>query len=174
MHTLTHLACIFFVYKYANLQKWRLYHSTLLYICAVNLLYNFLCANYDLWKYKPDIYSNHTLTEVGNSVILLPAIAFIFLSHYPEKQGNKKVLLYYLKWVFLSFLIETIFVYFGKITFHHGYKFWMEPFFYFIMYTFIRLHYKHPLLTYILSVFVVIILLLIFKIPVNTPIDNRH
>ncbi|WP_226665321.1 CBO0543 family protein [Metabacillus litoralis] len=174
MHTLTHLACIFFVYKFANLREWKNYHPTLLYICVINLLYNFLLANYDLWKYQPDFYSNHSLTEVGNSIILLPAIAYIFLTYYPENQGMRKILKYYLKWIVWSLVIESVYVYFGKITFHHGYKFWMEPFFYILMYTFVRLHYKKPLLTYFLSVIVVLLLLWIFDIPVTTPINQRH
>lgn len=173
MHTITQIAFIVLAFKIGNIREWKKYHPTLLYICALNLLYNFLAANHDLWKYQPDFYSSHSLTEVGNSIILLPAIAFIFLSHFPEEQGRKKIFLFYVKWIVCSVLIESVYVYFDKITFHNGYAFWMEPFFYTLMYTFIRLHYKHPILTYFLSVIVVLSLIWIFEVPVATPIDQR-
>jgi hypothetical protein len=174
LHTLTHILFIFLAYKFADLKQWKKYQSTLLYICALNLLYNFLSANYDLWKYQPDFYSNHSLTEVGNSVILLPAIAFIFLSNYPENESKKRVLIYFLKWIIGSFLIEAPYVYFDKITFHHGYNYWMEPFFYTLMYSFIRLHHTRPILTYFLSGIVVLGFILGFNVPVSTPIDERR
>lgn len=173
MHTLTQLAFLFFAYKFGNWREWRKYQPTLLYICALNLLYNFLAANYDLWKYIPDFYSNHSITEVINSVILLPAIALIFLSHYPEGQGSKKITAYYLKWIIYSVLIESVYVYFEKITFHNGYAFWMEPFFYFLMYTFIRLHHTQPILTYFLTALVVLGFIYGFDVPVSTNIEDR-
>lgn len=173
VHTLTQLTFLFLAYKFGNIKEWKKYHPTLLYICSLNLLYNFLAANYDLWKYQPDLYSNHSLTEVGNSIILLPAIAFIFLSNYPEQESLKKKIFYYGKWIVGSFLIELIFVYFDKITFHHGYKYWMEPFFYLMMYTFIRLHMKRPILTYFLSILIILWFIWYFSIPVMTPIEDR-
>ncbi|MFZ3579702.1 CBO0543 family protein [Virgibacillus sp. DJP39] len=173
MHTLSQILFIFLAYKFGDLREWKKYQSTLLYVCTLNLLYNFLAANYDLWKYQPDFYSSHSLTEVGNSIFLLPAISFIFLSNYPEEHTQKKVLFYYVKWIVGSILVESVFVYFDKITFHHGYKFWMEPAFYFLMYTFIRLHFKHPLLTYFLSGLVVVGFIWIFDVPITTPIGER-
>jgi len=173
MHSLAHILFIYLTYKYADWKNWKKYHATLLYIGFLNLTYNFLAANYDLWRYEPDLYSTHSITEILNSVIALPAIAFIFLSNYPAQESKRHITTYYIKWIVGSLIIESIYIYFDKITFHNGYKFWMEPFFYILMYVFIRLHFMRPLLTYFLSAIVIILFIVVFNVPVGTSIGDR-
>ncbi|WP_273127371.1 CBO0543 family protein [Bacillus weihaiensis] len=174
MYTVTQAAFIIAVYKLADFKQWKDFHPTLLYVCVLNLLYNYITANYQLWKLHPDFFSNHSITDIMNSIILLPAMSFLFLSHYPKNKEKKAIILYYIKWIIGSVLIESIFVVTNRISFHNGYHFWMEPFFYTLMFTFIRLHYKRPLLTYVLSCLVVLFFIWYFNVPIGTPIDERN
>lgn len=123
-----------------------------------------------MWRYEPDFFSNHTITELSNSVIFLPSVALLFLSLYPTKMSKA---LYYLIWIIGSTIWEFIFITFNKITFHNGWNFWIEPLFYLVMYIMVRLHYKRPIWAYIGSVVFIVILLIAFNVPVGTHYDNR-
>jgi hypothetical protein len=170
LHTITTLILLGCVYKFADWKRIREYHATLIYIGYVNLLYLFLTAGFPMWQYEPDSFSNHTITEISNSLIFLPCVALLFLSLYPVKM---KIWVYYSLWIAGSIVWEYIFVSFNKITFHNGWSFWVEPIFYLVMYIMIRLHYKRPIWAYIGSIIFVLVLLLIYNIPLDIPYYNR-
>lgn len=157
----------------ADWRNWSHYHPTLLYIAVCNLLYNCLCAGYLLWRYNPDFLFNHNSVDIVYSFLVLPGVGLLFLTGYPYETKFKKQLTYITKWVILSLSVESIVLITGFLELERGWKFWMEIPFYYAMYSLIRLHHSRPLLTYLLSIIIIVFLMNAFDVPFKTPIDER-
>jgi hypothetical protein len=149
-------------------RNWQQYALTLAYVIICNLLYNVLCKDYLLWQYKADILPNkHFLVDLFYSFINLPAVTLLFLSHYPFSKKRTKQVRYIGLWVLGSFLIEYPFLKFERLQLQHGYQYWMDILFYTIMYSFIRLHFTRPLLTYGLSAIFIVFMIWHFQVPLK-------
>lgn len=155
------------IYK-GNWKEWTKYTLTIFYVIILNLLYEILCRDKLLWEYVPGIFpKSQTVTTLLYSFIVLPGITLIFLTNYPFNETIKKQIVYISKWIIVSLITESILIYFNKLDLNNGYYFWMEPFFYVVMYSMIRLHFTRPILTYGLSFIIIILLLNIFDIPLK-------
>lgn len=151
-----------------NWKEWRKYALTILYVINLNLLYELLCKEKILWVYNPDFFpKSHVSTSLLYNFIILPGVTLIFLSNFPYNELIRKQIIYTIKWIIVSIIFEGLYLYFGRIELHNGYKFWMEPLFYVMMYTMIRLHHTRPLLTYVISVIIIVVLLNLFNIPLK-------
>lgn len=174
MHIILAIISILAVWKRKDYLKWKTYYSTMQYIAIGNLTYNFLCASHWLWRLSPDItWFNHTLLEMSYTFIVFPATALMFLSHYPENKGMKKVLLHYVTWIVIYVGVEAIMAQLGSIIYKFGWSLGLSAIFNCIMFPFLRMHYKKPLLTLILSVPMAVFWLWLFDIPVHVPIEKR-
>ena len=146
----------------------RTYGLTIMYVIICDLLYNVLCQHKLLWVYKPDFLPNyHVFADLTHSFLNLPLLTLIYLSRYPYGSAISRQAFYIGKWVIGSFLVELIFLHFNRIELQYEYKTWMEIPFYTTMYTMLRLHHTRPALTYIFSVVIIVILMFLFKIPIN-------
>ncbi len=143
----------------------------MLYYAVGNLTYNFLCANYLLWKLDPDLMPNHPITEMLYTFVVFPATALMFLRRYPSEL--KKKIIHYLLWIGLYVGIEYFFLLTGRIYYQFDWTYWWSVTLVIIMFPMFRLHHKRPVLTYILSVIITIIFLEVFNIPVEVPIEER-
>jgi hypothetical protein len=85
------------------------------------------------------------------TIITFPLTALMFLSHYPEGQGRWRIFRHYLFWIGL-FAIGIFLLIRGNIIYKYGWGIWWSALFDCLMFPFIRLHYKRPLLTLIISV----------------------
>lgn len=171
MHVLIGIVTILAVWIKGDYRYWREYHAPMQYIAGANLMYNFLCANYLLWKFNPDLISNHTLTEVVYTLIVFPATALMFLARYPKTP--KKIFLHYLTWFSIYVGFEIIFLYLDKIYYQHGWTLLWSAAFVAVMFPMLRLFYTRPLLAYLLSIPISIFLIWYFKVPVHIPIEDR-
>jgi hypothetical protein len=168
MHLLLTAIIIGFTYFKGNWRQWKKYILTIQYVIICNLLYNFLCHDYMLWKYQPDVLNtSHTVIDLIYSFINLPAVTLMFLSNYPFATPKGRQVRYILLWVAGSLLIEYPFYQMERLQMLHGYKYWMEFFFYWMMYAMIRLHHTRLWLTYGLSVIIVIFMLQYFNVPIR-------
>ncbi|UII55257.1 hypothetical protein LS684_16590 [Cytobacillus spongiae] len=167
MHVLLAILLCLGLIKRGQLTGWKDYHSTLLYIATCNLLYNCLTEDYKLWKYNADFFENHIMTDLLYSFIILPIVALLFLTNFPNEVERKKKGIYVLKWVIACLLTEALFLSFNRLELMHGYKYWMEIFFYTTMFLMIRLHTKKPLATYFLSIIIIITLIQLFDVPIK-------
>ncbi|WP_096187089.1 CBO0543 family protein [Evansella halocellulosilytica] len=172
MHVVTSLIAIIALIIRGEWKYWKTYHSTVLYVALGNLLYNFLTANYFLWRLDADFISNHTLTELLYTFIVFPATVLMFLHDYPE--GLYKQIIRILKWIFIYGVWEYVFSVTGRIEYQYGWSFWWSIAFLFVMFPLIRLHHTHPLLTYLLTVIVASAVIWWFEVPVHIPVEMRH
>lgn len=169
MHLLLSIILISVCFFQKAWQKIHHYHLTIMYVIICDLLYNLLCRDKFLWKYKPDIFQDYPIVvDLLHSFINLPAITLLYLSNYPINRSFSKQGKYILQWIVGSLLIESLFLCFNRIELINGYKAWMEILFYTVMYLMLRLHHNRPLISYFLSTVVIIFLLLVFKIPLKS------
>lgn len=153
------------IYK-RTYKHWAAYHTTILYGSLMIVLYDFICQDYLLWKHSSFPFYSHFAGELIHAFIIMPCIVLLFLHNFSEQ----KKLLYILKWALISFFIEGAFVVTDSITFHNGYRYIYDLPFYSVMYLMFYLHHKRPILTYGLSIFIIIGLIFLFD--VKLPLDE--
>jgi hypothetical protein len=149
-------------------RNWRKYSLTIAYVTISNLLYNLICYDYHLWEYKADFLpKKHLIIDLFYTFINLPAVTLIFLTHYPLKTRALKQLTYISYWVIGSLIIEFPFLKWERLVLKNGYEYWMDIFFYILMYGLIRLHFTRPFLTYGFSVIYIIFMIWFFDVPIK-------
>ena len=171
MHVVMAVIVIIAVWWRGYYKDWKKYHTTMLYYALGNLTYNFLCANYILWRFNPDFISNHTLTEMIYTFIVFPGTILMFLGNYP-KTFYKQVL-HNLWWITVYVLVEVVYLITDKIYYQYGWHLWWSAILVAVMFPMFRLHHTRPLLTYILSVPITLFLLWYFNVPVHIPMEER-
>ncbi|MBM7660351.1 hypothetical protein JOC85_001118 [Bacillus mesophilus] len=174
MHIILTLISIIAVWVRKDYKKWWEFYPTMQYIALGNLTYNFLCASHWLWRLSPDIkWFNHSILEMAYTFIVFPFTSLMFLSRYPENQGTFRVLRHYLFWIGLYVGVEYILRLQGSIIYKFGWSLMWSAIFDCLMFPFLRLHYKKPLLTLLFSIPITIFWLWLFDIPVHIPIEKR-
>ncbi|OLS40381.1 CBO0543 family protein [Bacillus sp. MRMR6] len=174
MHLILAFVSIVAVWYRGDYLNWKQFYSTMQYIAIGNLTYNFLCASHWLWQLSPDIkWFNHSLLEMSYTFITFPLTSLMFLSRYPENQGKWRILRHYAFWIGLYVVVEIILIFKGNIIYKYGWGLGWSAFFDCIMFPFLRLHYKKPLLTLMISLPMTIFWVWLFDIPVHVPIPDR-
>lgn len=171
MHILITLIVILAIFIRGDFRHWKEFHSTMLYIAVGNLMYNFLAANYLLWRFNPDIMSNHTLTEVVYTCVVFPGTALMFLSTFPKT--SKRITFHYITWIGLYVGFEIMFLFLNKIYYQYGWNLGWSALFDCIMFPMLRLHSKKPLLAYLLSIPIAVFFIIYFDVPIHIPIEER-
>lgn len=168
MHLVLSICLFGLAYFKGDWRNWQKYILTIKYVIISNLLYNYFCHDYLLWQYKGDIFPNkHSIVDLAYTFINLPAITLLFLSHYPYLKTKLKQVKYILFWVIGSFLVEFPFVHFKRLLLKNGYEYWMDIFFYIVMYLMIRLNHTRPIKSYLFSVVIILFMLWLFKVPIK-------
>lgn len=174
MHLTLALISIIAVWIRKDYRNWKPIYATMQYIAIGNLTYNFLCASHWLWQLNPDLkWFNHSLMEMTYTFITFPATALMFLSRYPEGEGLLRILRHYSFWIVLYVICEIILITTNGIIYKYGWGLWWSALFDCIMFPFLLLHYRKPLLTLILSVPMTVFWIWFFDIPVHIPIPDR-
>ncbi|MFJ8268361.1 CBO0543 family protein [Peribacillus asahii] len=168
MHLVLTLSLFGFAYWKGDWKNWKKYILTIHYVIICNLLYNYFCHDYLLWQHKGEIFpNNHFIIDLAYTLVNLPAVTLLFLTHYPYFKTKIKQGKYILYWVIGSILIEFPFVFFKRLTFKNGYEHWMDLLFYTVMYVMIRLNFTRPIRSYFFSVIIIVFMIWYFKIPLQ-------
>ncbi|WP_254842666.1 CBO0543 family protein [Bacillus sp. MRMR6] len=160
------LIFIFAAIKWGDWRNWKHYYPTFLFWIVVDLLYQFLFFQYSMWEYVPvgsdKAWAKHTHITLLIMLIKYPATLIIFLGHLPGT--NVKRFIYILFWTFLYVAIEKIDLILGGIMHKHGWNLWWSSLFSLVMFTTLAIHYKRPLIAWVISVLFSIFLWNIFNI----------
>jgi hypothetical protein len=165
MHLIGLLCWILAAWKWGDWRNWNKYHSTILYFISCNFLLNYLTYNYSLWTLSDFFLPTHTLNDLAVTLIAFPCASLIFLGRYPEHSIIAK-LNHNLLWIFIFSAIEYLYFLIGNFHYEHGWNIWWSILFNIMTFPMLRLHYKRPLLAYLLSVVTVVALMHIFKVPI--------
>jgi hypothetical protein len=171
MHVATGLIVLIAVWKWGDWRNWKKYHTTMLYFALGNLLYNFLTASYFLWRLDADFLSNHTLTELIYTFIVFPGTALLFLCNMPKVRKSK--IRHIITWILIYALWEALFVLTKSIEYQYGWGYWWSVSFDAFMFPMLLLHYKKPLIAYLLSIPIGIFFIWWFHVPVHLPVEMR-
>lgn len=166
MHLALNLFIIFAVWKWADYKNWQKYHATMLFLSFINLVYAVISfhAGAFLWQTKEDFPLNHVVSELAYTMILLPCTVLLFLSNYPK--NPVKVVIHFLKYIFIYSAVEAVMVKTGRMVYDHSWNILYSVIFYFLMFPAIIIHYRRPILAYIIFVLITIFGVWAFKLPV--------
>lgn len=161
------------VYKAGDWRNWHKYHTVMMYFALGNLLYNFLTANYFLWRLEADFIPTHTLTEMLYTFIIFPATSLLFIGNYPENESKWRKIRHTLWYIFWYAAVEFVFMHTGHIKYQYGWSYFWSVGFDCFMFPMLRLFYKRPLIAYLLSIPIAIFFLWFFEVPVQIPVEKR-
>ena len=161
--------CLFSAWRWGDWKNFNKYYPTILYFIICSLLYSILFEHHPLWRFDPvpplnNILFNNKIIALVNTFFIFSATGLIYLSNYPN--GNKQYL-YIVLWVVIYAAIELIAKYENGISYYNGWNLGWSIFFNFLIFSFLRLHYLRPMLTWILSPLVIIFIFVVFRIPVQ-------
>lgn len=151
-------------WKWGDWKNWRAYYPTILYVISIDLLTNFLTADYPLWEFNYKIIS-HTLSDIFITFTVLPTTVILYLTHFPKKIGKQAI--YTFSWVILYSLIEIWAVRLGLFAYDNGWNIWWSMGFNFVMFFMIKLHFERPLLAWPVSAALMTAVFYILKLPVK-------
>lgn len=140
---------IVLTWKYADWRNWQKYQSTMLLFALGNLLYNFVYHDHFLWRFRPE-FLNHHIWEVINTVIVFPLTALLFLSNFPENSKDKLIRI--LKFILVYISVEFLLLKIGRIEYAFGWNLWCSLAWDCVMFPILAIHYKKPLLAYLMSI----------------------
>jgi hypothetical protein len=155
------LVYILFAIKFVDWKNWQSYYPTVQYFMVCNLLYNFIFYNHTLWRYKAVTldWLNHTLIDITFTFFIMPVVIMIFLRFYPK---GRKQYLYLCGWIAYFTVIEYLFYKKGLFIYENDWDIFWSAVFNLILFTVVRIHYKNPLIAFIVSLPIIIILLMFF------------
>jgi hypothetical protein len=165
MHLVIFIFTVYAVFRWGNWRNWKEYHPTMLFFAFMNMLYNFMTTGYRLWVIRPDILINHKIVEILHTSITFTGSTLIFLSTYPSSSLKKKIL-HNIKWILIYFGTETLAYFTGRIQYKNGWILMHSFIFLCIMFPGLYLHYKTPLIAYVVFILVTIAGLLYFNVPI--------
>ncbi|QYR22024.1 hypothetical protein KZ483_03065 [Paenibacillus sp. sptzw28] len=171
MHVALAIISLLAAWKWGDWRNWKRYHPAMMYFAMGNLMYHFLCANHYLWRFKPDVLSGHTITEIIYTFVTFPAVALIFLSRYPR--AFKKQLFHILQWIVLFAAAEWLLYISDRINYDNGWMFLWSLLFDITMFPMLRLFYQKELVAYSISIGLAIMWIWLFNVPVHVPIELR-
>jgi hypothetical protein len=152
-------------WKWGDWKNWKLYYPTMLYYIVFDFLYALLTYNYPLWQYESPLLKT-TFSDILLSFIFFPAKILLFLSWQPNPLIIR--ILYTIIWIIFGVCVEIFAHHIGFLSFHHGWTIWWSVLFDCILYPMLLLHYRKPLLAWIISLPLVGIFLTFFKLPFST------
>lgn len=167
MHILITVWAILAAWRWGNWRKFSQYHATMLYMSLMNLFYLFLTGTYLLWRMQPEFGLPFTLMVALYTFIVFPCTVLLYLSHYPETLGRQ--ILHIIKWIVIYIGVEWLGSLFSRISYGNGWHLGWSFIFVLIMFPMLRLHNQKPILAYLLSIAIIVLLLYVFDVPWKEP-----
>lgn len=147
-------------------REWEKYHATMLFFSFMELEYILIAStnNYFLWKILPDMGMNRVSTVSLYVAIIFPLTTLLFLSK--DTNNLKESTIQIGKWVLIYSSIEWIATLTNRIAYYNGWTLWQSIIFDAILFWGLKLHYKRPIIAYIIFTLVTIWGIWAYKIPI--------
>ncbi|MGP4041252.1 CBO0543 family protein [Gracilibacillus sp. D59] len=152
-------------YIWGDWRNWKEYYPTILFFIIGDFLYNFLLYNKSMWLFHDLILPNHTTITILGMFVTYSVTVLIYLGRFPNDW--KKRSLWFLLWSGIYISIEYINSKLGFITYHNGWNIWWSVLFTGIIFLILPVHYKRPLLAWLIASVFVIFLLNIFEVKIS-------
>jgi len=150
MRILMVTAVVLLALRFTKWPNWKEYYPTALFMMVLNLAASVVTHNHRLWIYLPSgVLTTHTMSDLFETFTVLPAVACLYLSHYPSKRVQQ--LYYVLAWIPTFLCVELFMEFMGLFTYENGWSAAWSAAFDCVMFPILRIHYTHPLLAWGLS-----------------------
>ena len=153
-------------WKWGDWKNWRTYLPTIQYFIGCDMLYNLLTWNYPLWTFPhpPNVLPNHLAVSLFRMFTTYPNFILIYIYRFPA--GNfLHGIMYMAIWLVIWAFDELYLIRHGLLVYSHGWNYIWSILFLCVMLPMLRLHHTRPLLTYLLSVPLIVSLIFWFHIP---------
>lgn len=157
-------ATILLCYKYGDWRNWKKYNATILFFIAGDLLHTCLTVEKPLWYYQSDFLKGFTINLLI-MVIIYPGTLLMLLPEIEKPYANKIVI--FTKWIVIYSIGELIANRVGLINHKNGWNLYYSVAFNIVMFPLLWLHYKKPLLAYLLSAVIALIIMSYFNIQIS-------
>ncbi|WP_131238007.1 CBO0543 family protein [Cytobacillus praedii] len=164
MYILINILYMIAGFKWGDWRNWKQYYPTILFFIIGDFLYNFLLYKQSMWLFHDIFLPNHTTITVLAMVVSYSATVLIYVGRFPI--GWKKRSLWFLLWAGIYICAEYFNSKFGFITYHNGWNIWWSVLLTGIIFFILPIHYKKPLLAWVLSIIIIVTLLSIFEVKI--------
>jgi hypothetical protein len=155
------LAWVIITYRFGDWKNWRVYYPTILFFCTGNLIAYAVFHHSPLWEFKSNTFSHFTI-DLIQMIFIFSCTTILFLQYYPKNLA--KQILYILMWVVIYSGIELVFHLLGGIKYNSGWSIWWSATHNMYQFIFLRIHYKKPILAWILAFITLGIIMTIFRV----------
>lgn len=152
-------------YKWGDWRNWKLYYPTLLFYLCGSLIENIITNNTHLWLFYGS-YSADLLTDILFDFLLLPCVEILFLSNYPK--GKLKQIFYYLAFLAAMSIFELVLFLSGEIKYYGSWNVVWSILVYAGIFPLLRIHFKKPLLAWLILFLFIAGGMFYFKIPLES------
>ncbi|QGQ45110.1 CBO0543 family protein [Metabacillus sediminilitoris] len=151
--------------RWGDWRNWNKYHATILYFILGDVLYYYVSYQHRLWTLEPTWPLKNELICLVGEFIVFACTVLIYIGKYPRDHFIS--FWWTALWVIIYTINEWILLKTGTFTYHHGWTLFDSFLFNILMFILIRLHFKMPVITLILSVTISIILIFLNSIPIK-------
>lgn len=151
--------------RWGDWRNWHKYHATILYFILGDVLYYYTAYNHRLWSLVPTWPLKYELVCLAGEFIVFTSTILIFLGRYPAERFISTW--WTAVWVIIYTANEWILLETGTFIYQHGWTLFDSFLFNILMFTLLRLHYKRPLFTLVISVPISILLIFLNAIPIK-------
>ncbi|MBM7656538.1 hypothetical protein [Neobacillus cucumis] len=151
--------------RWGDWRNWRNYYGTILYFILGDVLYYYVTYTHRLWSLVPTWPLKNELVCLTGEFIVFASTILIFLGRYPC--SHLLSTWWTTLWVLIYTANEGILKITGAFTYQHGWTLFDSFLFNILLFILLRLHYKMPLITMILSIPIAILLIILNSIPIK-------
>lgn len=146
-------------------RHWEKFQSTILFMIAGNFMIGLITYNYTLWDLSSEL-GGHIVNDFLICLLFFPPAMMVYLTHYTKTNGFIRKAIYISSWALILTFIEGIEYLFDNIHYEHKWNLFKSALVNIVMLSTLSIHYKKPLLAYLLFLIEAILLLIICKIPI--------
>jgi len=149
--------------KWGDWRNWETYYSTILYFIFCDVMYYYLTVSKPLWILHPTWPLRYELISLIGEFIVFASTVLIFLGKYP---ANRFISISWtFVWVVIYTLNEWLLLKTGTFTHYNSWTLVDSFFFNILLFLFLRLHQKKPLLILCLSIPIGFLLMYVYSVP---------
>lgn len=149
-------------YKWGDWKNWKLYYPTILFYIIGNLTENIITNKKPLWLFY-GLSPADRLADYMFGFLIFPCVIILFLSNYPK--GKIKQIAFSSMFIFVMSFIELILYYCEELKYYHGWNVGWSVLLYIGVFPLLRIHYKNPLLAWLILFILIAGGMFYFKIP---------
>jgi hypothetical protein len=166
-HIILSLLSIVIAWKWGDWRNWKLYYPTILYMILGDLSYIIATSNRPLWQYESQIFKGE-FSEFVIAFVAFPSTCLVFFACYSKVVKSEKIVYVPLFFLFSASLytsIEWLSYRLGFFSYHNGWNIYWSFAFNCMMFPLLLLHYKKPLLVWLPSIILAVLLIYFFNLP---------